>query len=108
MELFGMVIDTGNLIELVVILVGFIVAWVKLNQKTKVNSKEITQINNRITNVVGDCKLCKSQIIVKVDKYQQNVFNQIAQIKKELSILNATIARLQGILTTFMQQKINK
>ena len=95
--------NTGTILTALGMVIAFIVGYVKLQQKSKTNANDISQIKI-------SCITCKSsmqdkfkQINGEMNKNIQKIHDQISQIKNTIASISGELNKISGILQTYMK-----
>ena len=97
------VANAGTVLTALGMVIAFIVGYVKLQQKSKTNANDISQIKI-------SCITCKSSINDKFkqinsenNKNIQKIHDQISQIKNTIASISSELSKISGILQTYMK-----
>lgn len=97
-------IDIGSVIEILIVVVGFIVGYTKLNQKVKQNTKDILDMAEYCDTCKEKQKMTQKQLRTDINKRFQKIDDSIKEIKDDTRKIAQELAKLNGIMSTFLNK----
>lgn len=98
-------IGIGNIITIVSFIIGFIVGYTKLNQKTKANTQDIEQMQQNCIKCKDAQKQTQKDMNDRIEKRFERLSTQIAEIKSEVKQIAVELGKLTGIISAYLRKE---